>query len=97
MKIAGLVLSILAFVGSLIAWLFGPYVQLVILAMAIAGLVLSAVAGKKEKSGAAKTGLVFGIIATVFASIWFMTCGLCTICARCAVKQGVDAAAGLLK
>ncbi|MBQ3115821.1 MAG: hypothetical protein IJC07_02210 [Clostridia bacterium] len=83
MKIAGLILSIVAFVGSIACWFLTYYIQLVVIVLAIAGLVLSAVAGKKEKSGAATTGLVFGIIATVLSVIAFATCGMCQICLLC--------------
>ena len=83
MKIAGLIVGIVSFVLSLISWVFAlmPVVQAIILVLAIAGIVLSAMAGKKEKSGAATTGLVFSIIATVFATIWFASCLMCNICA----------------
>ena len=98
MKIAGLIVGIFSFVLSLISWLFAalPVVQIVIIVLAIAGIVLSAIAGKKEKSGAATCGLVFSIIATVFATIWFMTCGLCVMCAACELEKAAKAAAGAL-
>lgn len=98
MKIAGLIIGIFSFVMSLISWLFAalPVVQILIIVLAIAGIVLSAIAGKKEKSGAATCGLVFSIIATVFATIWFMTCGLCVMCAACEAKQALKAAGAAL-
>ena len=81
-SIAGLVLGIVALV---ICW-FG-ILSFVALPLAIVGLVLSVVGGKKakaagKKSGIATAGLVIGIIATVFASIAFISCGLCALCAE---------------
>lgn len=83
MAIAGLVLGIVAIVcgfGPVSAWLCVAG-----LPVAIVGLVLSVVGGKKAKaagkpSGIATAGLVIGIIAVVFTAISFFTCGLCVVC-----------------
>ena len=82
-SIAGLILGILGIVfafGPISAWLC-----VIALPVAIVGLVLSVVGGKKLKAngqpkGIATAGLVIGIIAVVFAAISFFTCGLCVIC-----------------
>ena len=79
-SIAGFVLSLVALV---ICW-FG-YASFVALPLAIVGLVLAVVGGKKlkangQKSGLATAGLVLGIIATVLSSITFISCGLCIAC-----------------
>ncbi len=80
--VAGFVMGIIGIVFAVIpGWLsvFG-------LPVAITGLVLSCIGGKKLKeagqpSGMATAGLVLGIIAVVFTAIAFFTCGLCVICA----------------
>lgn len=79
-SIAGFVCSLVALV---ICW-FG-YVSFVALPLAIVGLVLSVLGGKKlkannQKSGLATAGFVLGIIAVVLSGIAFITCGLCAAC-----------------
>ena len=81
MAVAGLVLAIVGLVFSFC----GTWFSVIALPMAIAGLVLSIIAGKKLKAagqpaGVATAGLVVGIIAVVFSTIFFFTCGICTIC-----------------
>jgi len=39
-----------------------------------------------EKSGLATAGLVLGIIAVVFSSIFFFTCGICVLAAGSALS-----------
>lgn len=84
-SIAGLVCSIVSLV---ICW-FG-YASFAALPLAIVGLVLSVVGGKKlkangQKSGIATAGLVLGIIAVVLSGIAFITCGLCVALVGAAV------------
>jgi len=79
-SIAGLVLGIVSIV---ICW-FG-FASFVALPLAIVGLILSVVGGKKlkangMKSGIATAGLVIGIIAVVLSGIAFISCGLCVAC-----------------
>lgn len=79
--LAGLVLSF-----------FGGIASIVALPVAIVGLVLSVLGGKKykaagEKSGLATAGLVIGIIAVALSAISFFTCGICVL-----VAAGLDAA-----
>ena len=62
------------------------YLSLIGLPVSVVGLVLAIVGGKQlkaagEPTGLATAGLVIGIIATVFSTIAFFTCGLCIICA----------------
>ena len=81
LSIGGLVSAIL---GLVLCW-FGGWFSIIALPLAIAGLVLSAVGGKKlkaagESKGVATAGLVIGIIATVFSAIFFFTCGVCVLC-----------------
>lgn len=93
-SIAGLILGILGIVfafGPISAWLC-----VIALPVAIVGLVLSVVGGKKLKAngqpkGIATAGLVIGIIAVVFAAISFFTCGLCVICVATAEDAAKDA------
>ncbi len=90
--IAGLVLSI---VGVVLAFL-GTWFSVAALPVAIVGLVLAATSRKAMKAagqpaGLGTAGLVVGIIATVFAGIFFFTCGICTICAAKALKEGAEA------
>ena len=85
--IGGMVLGI---VGIVFAFLSGWF-SILALPIAITGLVLSCVGGKKLKtagqpSGIATAGLVLGIIATVFATIAFFTCGICIVCAASTEK-----------
>ena len=79
--IAGMVLGIVAIVFGFL----GKWFSVLALPMAIVGLVLSVIGGKALKaagqpSGIATAGLVLGIIAVVLTSIFFFTCGICTIC-----------------
>lgn len=79
--VAGLVLSIVGLVFSFI----GMWFSVIALPVAIVGLVLSIMGRKKliasgEPAGIGTAGLVLGIIAVIFASIFFFTCGICTIC-----------------
>ena len=88
--ILGLAAIFCAF-GFVSAWLC-----VIGLPVAIVGLVLSVVGGKKLKAngqpaGLATAGLVIGIIAVVFAAISFFTCGLCVICAA-GIEAGVEGA-----
>lgn len=83
-SIAGLVLGIVSLV---ICW-FG-FAAFVALPLAIVGLVLACVGGKKlkangQKSGIATAALVIGIISVVLSSITFITCGLCVACVAAA-------------
>ena len=80
--IAGFVLGI---IGIVFGCLSG-YFSIIGLPVAITGLVLSIVGGKKLRAnnlpaGMATAGLVLGIIAVVFTAIAFFTCGICIICA----------------
>lgn len=81
--IAGFVLGI---IGIVLGFLSGVF-SILGLPVSIIGLVLSVSGGKKmkaagEPSGLATAGLVLGIIAVVFSSIAFFTCGICVICAQ---------------
>lgn len=87
LSIVGFVLGIVALV---LAWF--PLVSLFALPMAIVGLILSAVGGKKlaaagQPKGLATAGLVIGIIATVLTGITFFTCGICALCAADAASD----------
>ena len=87
-------LSIVGFVLSLVALVIGWFgiLSLIALPMAIVGLILSVVGGKKlaaagQPKGLATAGLVIGIIATVLTGITFFTCGLCALCAADAAND----------
>lgn len=92
MAVAGLILSIIGVVSALIGSFVFPILSILGLPIAITGLVLSVVAGKKQKSGLATAGLVIGIIATIFTAIDFFTCGICVLC----VSSTVAGIGGLL-
>jgi hypothetical protein len=86
MAAAGLVISITALIMSLIGGFVNAWCCVFALPIAIVGLILSVVGGKKAKvvnksAGVGTAGMVIGIIATVFSAILFFTCGLCVICA----------------
>ena len=82
MVIAGFVAGIAALVLSFLSGFF----SIISLPLAIVGLVLSVIGGKKLKannqsSGLATAGLVVGIIAVCISAIAFFTCGLCVLAA----------------
>lgn len=90
---AGLILGIVALASAL---LIGPFVNawfcVLALPIAIVGLVLSVIGGKKLKTagapaGIGTAGLVVGIIAVVLSAICFFTCGLCVICFTAAANE----------
>ena len=67
------------------------------LPIAVVGLILSIIGGKKLKEagqpeGLGTAGLVVGIIAVVFTTITFFSCGICHICARCQGENIVNQA-----
>lgn len=79
--ITGFVLSLVSLV---ICW-FGV-LSFGALPMAIVGLILSILGGKKakangSKSGLATAGMVIGIISVVLSAIGFFACGVCVIIA----------------
>ena len=84
-SIAGLVLSIVGLVfGLVFSWT--GWLPIIALPMAIVGLVLSVIGGKKlrasgQPSGLGTAGMVIGIIAVIISAITFFTCGLCVVCA----------------
>ena len=91
---AGLVLGILGIIFGILS----GYFSIIGLPVAIVGLILSVSAGKQlraagEPSGLATAGLVLGIIAVVFTTIAFFSCGICILCAN----AGAGSAAGLLE
>lgn len=78
---AGFVLGLAGLVLSFI----GGWFSIIALPLAVVGLILSIVGGKEFKAagqtnGLATAGLVIGIIAVVFSTIFFFTCGLCVLC-----------------
>lgn len=80
MGIAGFVLSIVGIVLSF----FSGFFSIVALPISITGLVLSVVAGKKNKTGLTTAGLVLGIIAVALSAVLFFSCGLCVLCVAAA-------------
>lgn len=97
MAIAGLIIGIVALVGCIVGtWVIPGIGSIVALALSILGMILSIVAKKKGGSGAAKAGVVIGIIATVLNAISFFTCGLCAICILCGIGEAAGAVAGAI-
>ena len=91
-SIAGLVLGCVSLVCQIIGYVIA-FASFLALPLAIVGLVLSVVGGKKakangQKSGVATAGLIVGIIATVLSGIGFV-CAICAIC----IVLGAGAAA----
>ena len=81
--IVALVCGILSIVLSIWA-----YVNFIAIALGIVAIVF-AVKGRKieNKKGMATAGLVCGIVGLVLAC----TCGMCSTCAACAIKETNDA------
>lgn len=81
MAVAGLVFGILSLVGAIFSWI--PILSYFALPLSIVGVVLSAIAMKKqpEKKGMAIAGLVMSIIALVLSSILLIACTVCVACA----------------
>ena len=79
MGVAGLIFGILSLIGVAVPgfplWLLG-----------VIGIILSAAARKKEKSGVATAGLVLSIIGTIIALIPWL---VCTICAAGVAGSGI--------
>ena len=87
MSITGMIVGIVSLSLTLV---FGWWTALtwVTLPMAIVGLILSVIGGKKLKAagqsaGIATAGLIVGIISVVFNGIFFFACGLCYMCTAC--------------
>ncbi len=80
MAIAGLVIAILGLICGFIGFAV-PIMSIIGLPIALVGLILSAVALHRQKSGLSIAGLVIGLIATVFTTVTFFTCGICVLCA----------------
>ncbi len=101
-SVVGLVLSFVALSTTL-----NPIFNFAALALAIIGLVFSAVSGKKLKaagqaSGLSKAGLIVGIIGICFAAIFALSCGLCKVCTcvelkKAGVAEGWSDVADLIK
>ena len=79
MGIAGLVLGIVSVIGG---WI--PGLNTITWLLAIIGIVLSAIAIKREKSGIAIAGLVLSIIGLVISIISLMCTVLCVSAAAAA-------------
>ena len=81
--VVALVCGILSIVLSIWAW-----VNFVAIALGIVGIVFG-VKGRKieDKKGMATAGMVCGIVGLVLAC----TCGMCSTCAACALKETSDA------
>ena len=89
---AGLTLGIVSLVCGVLSMFLPGWIGLAVsvaaLPCAIVGLVLSAKAGKAQKSGVAKAGLVVGIVATCLAGVGF-ACTLCGVCALLALAAAM--------
>ena len=79
MAVAGLVLGVLSVVSAIVGLIATEILCLLSFPIAVAGLILSVIAYKKEKSNIALAGLIIGIIATIFTAIVFSACGLCVL------------------
>ena len=84
-SIAGFISSVVSLVLGIlgvVVWVF----PIIALPVAIAGLVLSIIGGKKlraenQSAGLATAGMVVGIIAVAINGILFFTCGICALAA----------------
>lgn len=96
LSIGGFVAALLGLVLSFL----GTWFSIIALPLSVAGLILSVIGGKKVKAagesfGLATAGLVVGIIAVVISTIFFFTCGLCTICALAEAEKIANGIASL--
>lgn len=76
MSTLGLILGIVGLVGGVVCPFAFPLIgagEFVFVAIAIAGIVVSAI-GKKSKKGAATAGLVLSIIAVVLSLVFAFAC-----------------------
>jgi predicted membrane metal-binding protein len=74
--IFGLISLILCWAPSLLSWIpvLGQLSGFGILLFGIIGIILSAIARKKSRSGVATAGLIISIIATIINGIVFIVC-----------------------
>ena len=78
MGIVSLVLGILATVFGIFCLVPGiSYYGWIGIVLGVVGIVLAAVANKKEKKGINTAGLVLSIIATAICSIIWISCVIC--------------------
>ena len=80
MGIVSLILGILATVFGIFCLVPGiSYYGWIGIVLGVAGIVLAALANKKEKKGINTAGLVLSIIGTVLCAILFIACVACHI------------------
>ena len=94
MKIAGLVLVIICVVFGIVGFALFP-ASFIALPIAVVGLVLSIIGLKKGHDGIGIAALVLSIIATVFAAIVCITCGICVGLIAGIVHGGGSSAGGV--
>lgn len=89
--IVGLVLSIVFIFVS------GGVAEIVPIILGVVGLVMASVAKNAgNMEGIRTAGFVLSILALVFGALFFLTCGLCTICAAKEVSDTERAINNLL-
>lgn len=96
--ICGIASLVLSEIPCFVAW-SSPVVAIILsvifLAAAIAGIIFGVMGGKKNlevgspKGGLAKAALIVGIIATVYAGIFFICTG-CNACTRCTLESAAN-------
>ena len=89
MGTSGALFGLLLGLAGLILSFFTGWAAVIALPLTIIGLVLSvsgrkALVAAKQSTGVATIGITIGIIALVFSTVSFFTCGLCKICSNVA-------------
>lgn len=84
LSIIGFWINLVALILSVFPMLFNYWASILAFPIAIIGLCLSAFAVRmykdaRKKSALATIGMIIGLVATVYSSITFATCGLCKI------------------
>lgn len=79
MAVAGLIIGLLGLICGFIG-IPVPVCAVLGFPFALVGLILSAVALKKNKNGLSIAGLVISIIAVIYTAVTFFTCGICVLC-----------------
>lgn len=84
LSITGFCLSLTALIFGIFPLAFAGWASVIALPIAIVALCLSSAGAKKYKDAGANAalataGMIIAIAATVYTSITFASCGLCTI------------------
>ena len=95
MGTSGALFGLILGLAGLVMSFFTGWAAVIALPLTIIALVLTvsgrkALVAAKQPTGIATIGITIGIIALVFSTISFFTCGLCQICSNAAKNSGSD-------